>query len=89
MQNRSYSFMLQELSNNYYHHQISFDEYRAQRRHILDSIDSHYNGVDIQQNINESAKLAAARVSEQERAIQLGETLTIAADGSFGKSTDN
>lgn len=60
MQGRSYSFMLQELSHNYYQHQMTFQDYRSQRREILNNIDSHYNSVDIQQKISESANIATA-----------------------------
>lgn len=41
--NKSFSAILQELSNNYYNHRISFTQYRTQRRRVLDSIDQSYN----------------------------------------------
>ncbi|WP_086931511.1 hypothetical protein [Agarilytica rhodophyticola] len=44
-QNKSFSAILQELTNNYYNHRISFSEYRLQRRQVLDSIDQGYNAV--------------------------------------------
>lgn len=85
MQGRSYSFMLRELANYYYQHQITFQDYRAQRRKILNSIDSQYNRIDIQQNIRESANIATARTSEREGTIKVGETKSVRADSSFSK----
>ena len=85
MQGRSYSSMLQELSHRYYQHQMTFQDYRSQRREILNSIDSHYNRIDVQQKINESANIPSAHDSEHEGAINLGETVTIPTDGSFPK----
>lgn len=85
MQNRSYSFMLQELSKHYYQHQITFQDYRTQRREILNNIDSHYNHMDIQQKTNESANIAPAQSSEHGSTINLGETMTTSTDGSFPK----
>lgn len=46
MQSRSFSAMLQELSDNYYNHLLSFQEFRLKRREILDQIDTYYNGAD-------------------------------------------
>ena len=36
--------MLQELSASHYNHVISFQEFRAKRREILNQIDTYYNG---------------------------------------------
>lgn len=47
MTNQSYSELLHELSRNYYNRSIGIADYRAQRKHILDTIDSQYNGVEI------------------------------------------
>jgi len=77
--------MLQELSHRYYQHQMTFQDYRSQRREILNSIDSHYNRIDVQQKINESANIPSAHDPEHEGAINLGETVTIPTDGSFPK----
>ncbi len=44
MSELSYSAMLRELSKNYYQHHIGFDEYRAQRKSVLDKIDEEFNG---------------------------------------------
>lgn len=38
--------MLRNLSSDYYHHHINVDEYRAQRKKILDKIDREFNGRD-------------------------------------------
>ena len=46
MQSRSFSAMLQELSDNYYNHLLSFQDFRLKRREILDQIDTYYNGAD-------------------------------------------
>jgi len=40
----SYSSLLRKLSNDYYHNHIGFEEYRAQRKIILDKIDEELNG---------------------------------------------
>ncbi len=39
-----YSLMLQNLSSDYYHHHIGFEEYRSKRKIILDKIDKEVNG---------------------------------------------
>lgn len=44
MSNSSYSVMLRNLSKEYYQNHIGFDEYRAQRKMILDKIDDEFNG---------------------------------------------
>ncbi len=44
MSEASYSLMLRNLSSDYYHHHINVDEYRAQRKKILDKIDREFNG---------------------------------------------
>lgn len=46
MSEASYSLMLRNLSSDYYHNHIGFDEYRAQRKIILDKIDKELNGRD-------------------------------------------
>lgn len=35
---------LQQLSKDYYQHQISFSEYRLRRKEVLDKIDEQFNG---------------------------------------------
>lgn len=40
----SYSLMLRNLANDYYQNKIKFDEYRSQRKLILDKIDLEFNG---------------------------------------------
>ena len=44
MTDTSHSLELRKLSNDYYHNHIGFDEYRMQRRLILDRIDREMNG---------------------------------------------
>jgi len=44
MSDLSYSSMLRNLSSDYYYRRISREEYRAQRREILDKIDEEFNG---------------------------------------------
>jgi hypothetical protein len=44
MSEASYSLMLRNLSSDFYHNHIDFDEYRAQRKIILDKIDKELNG---------------------------------------------
>ena len=44
MSEASYSLMLRNLSSDYYNNRIGFDEYRSQRKVILDKIDKELNG---------------------------------------------
>lgn len=44
MDDKSISMILRELSNDYYHNLIGFEEYREQRKVILDTIDLQING---------------------------------------------
>jgi hypothetical protein len=44
MSNNNYSVILRNLSNRFYHSQLSFQDYRAQRKIILDKIDEEFNG---------------------------------------------
>ncbi len=44
MSNTSYSVMLRNLSKKYYRNHIGFEEYRMQRKSILDKIDWEFNG---------------------------------------------
>ncbi|MCP4430334.1 MAG: hypothetical protein GY806_05090 [Gammaproteobacteria bacterium] len=46
MSEASYSLMLRNLSNDFYHNHIGIDEYRAQRKVILDKIDKELNDQD-------------------------------------------
>jgi hypothetical protein len=41
----SYSLLLRNLSDDHFRRRISFEEYRAQRKQILDSIDVEFNGL--------------------------------------------
>lgn len=44
MTESSYSQTLRNLSNDYYRNHIGFEEYRIQRKLILDKIDQEMNG---------------------------------------------
>lgn len=44
MSEKSYSQMLRNLANEYYEDHIGFEEYRAQRKTIIDRIDEEFNG---------------------------------------------
>ena len=44
MDDKSISMMLRDLSADYYHELIGFEEYRKQRKIILDNIDHQING---------------------------------------------
>ena len=44
MSDTNYSVILHDLSNRYYQNKISFEDYRAQRKMILDKIDEEFNG---------------------------------------------
>lgn len=43
MSDISYSAKLRELSKDYYQNHIRFDEYRSQRKLIIDKIDEEFN----------------------------------------------
>ncbi len=44
MSEANYSTMLRSLSKDYYQNHIGFEEYRLQRKIILDKIDEEFNG---------------------------------------------
>ena len=44
MEEKSFSLLLRNLANDYYHGHIGFADYRAQRKIILDRIDHEING---------------------------------------------
>jgi len=44
MSDISYSAKLRELSKDYYQNHIRLDEYRSQRKLIIDKIDEEFNG---------------------------------------------
>ena len=49
-------FELRNLSNDYYHNHIGFDEYRIQRRLILDKIDQEMNGKTLPEQSRDDAQ---------------------------------
>lgn len=50
MSDISYSAKLRELSKDYYQNHIRLDEYRSQRKLIIDTIDEEFNGRRIEGN---------------------------------------
>ena len=56
----SFSLMLRNLTDAYYHEAIGFEEYRAQRKIILDKIDEEFNGL-------QNTPLDAAGEEKQQR----------------------
>ncbi|NNE63784.1 MAG: hypothetical protein HKN34_06865 [Gammaproteobacteria bacterium] len=60
MSEASYSLMLRNLSNDFYHNHIDFDEYRAQRKIILDKIDKELNGRDAAESEGEDELSSSA-----------------------------
>ena len=46
MSEASYSLMLRNLSGDYYQNLIEFEEYRTQRKKVLDKIDLELNGTE-------------------------------------------
>jgi len=50
MSDISYSAKLRELSKDYYQNHIRLDEYRSQRKLIIDKIDEEFNGRKIELN---------------------------------------
>ena len=47
MSDTNYSVILHDLSSKYYQNKISFEDYRAQRKIILDKIDEEFNGQEV------------------------------------------
>lgn len=45
MDDKSISAVLRDLSMDYYQNHIGFDDYRRQRKEILDNIDLQMNGI--------------------------------------------
>ncbi|TVZ38915.1 hypothetical protein P886_3299 [Alteromonadaceae bacterium 2753L.S.0a.02] len=46
-QSNSYSEMIRELSRAYYNRSLALQDYREQRKQILDAVDHEYNGIQI------------------------------------------
>lgn len=53
MSDLSYSAMLRDLSRDYYQNHIGYEDYRTQRKALLDKIDIEFNG--FRQSESESA----------------------------------
>ena len=59
MTNTNYSVILRNLSNRYYLNQISFQDYRAQRKVILDKIDEEFNGQKLLEREEENSEASS------------------------------
>jgi hypothetical protein len=55
MSDISYSARLRDLSKEYYQNHIRLDEYRAQRKIVIDKIDIEFNGAKIGEAADESS----------------------------------
>lgn len=56
MSETSYSILLRNLSNDYYHNHIGFDDYRVQRKIILDKIDEDFNGQSVAEVVQQETE---------------------------------
>jgi hypothetical protein len=66
MSENSYSLLLRNLSNDYYYNHMSFEDYRVQRRIILDKIDEDFNGTETmqtEQEVNEKTSIFMQTIS--------------------------
>ncbi len=70
--NKSFSALIKMLSNDYYNHRISFSDYRAQRRDLLNKVDFAFN--------QEPMPSESTSASEAE-SLRLGDTLTMPVKG--------
>ncbi|MFL0802508.1 MAG: hypothetical protein K6L81_02240 [Agarilytica sp.] len=75
--NKSFSALIKMLSNDYYNHRISFSDYRAQRRDLLNKIDFAFNQEPMP---SESTRSDGFLASEAE-SLRLGDTLTMPVKG--------
>lgn len=53
MDDKSISAVLRDLSSDYYQNHIGFEDYRAQRKVILDNIDLQMNGKQKKEEVEE------------------------------------
>ncbi len=56
MSETSYSILLRNLSHDYYHNHIGFDDYRVQRKIILDKIDEDFNGQSVAEVVQQETE---------------------------------
>lgn len=71
--NKSFSSLLQALSQDYYTRRLSFDEYCEKRRALLNQIDQYFNGVIA---IEESPRPAQVHQVEISGSVKPGDTMT-------------
>lgn len=74
MAGKSFSAILQALSNDYFNHSISVDEYRARRRQILEQVDALFNGAP-----SSAPADTADEIYDPTEPLRLGETLAFTA----------
>ncbi len=79
MSDISYSAKLRDLSKDYYQNHIRFDEYRSQRKIIIDKIDEEFNG---------SKSEAAGEETEEKTAVDTEESSVFMKTIAFFKNTD-
>ncbi len=60
MSDISYSKALRNLSKDYYQNHLGFEDYRAQRKTVLDMIDEEFNGRKM--NDEEEAKIEGSSI---------------------------
>ncbi len=78
---KSYSILLRDLSKSHYNHQISFEDYRAKRREILNKVDRSFNlrsAVETSPIDDSEDNTVRNRMSEIND-LRLGDTLTMPA----------
>ncbi|MDH5572641.1 MAG: hypothetical protein OEY89_12825 [Gammaproteobacteria bacterium] len=63
MSDLSYSSMLRTLCDDYYHKNITQHQYRAQRKKILDSIDSEFNHINNESPVQDEDTLLMRTIS--------------------------
>jgi len=71
MTDLSYSAKLRELSKDYYQNHIRFDEYRSQRKLIIDKIDEEFNA----RKVNDLDKMQEANESPGEESSVFMKTI--------------
>ncbi len=76
-ENKSFSALIKMLANDHYNHRISFTDYRAQRRDLLNRVDLAFNREPIPLGGEGSTE---GNMTEAE-SLRLGDTLTMPVKG--------
>jgi len=76
MAETSYSEILRELSRKYYNRSIGIDDYRLDRREVLNAIDHQYNGVEIKGFEDEEQHLRESPETDSMSTVFYGPTDT-------------